>query len=340
MPGRDRLRGGGSAPTARQQVVAQAAAAGGVGAVGAGPASGRGAGPGGRRARRSRRGRRGAGRASRARRRGPSAARALARLAGGGEQAQQPAQRQVGVGGAAEGVQQLVAEPVAVALGVAAAAARRAAASVKPSRARRPAREATAVAGAGSSRTHRKPAGDPCGGEGRRADRRLQDRQVALALERRSPGGGTPPTPGACCAGRSRRRARRGSRPPARCAPSRAIASARFCGSGSMPRARRSASVSAHTSSSAPGRQLVPLLDALEPGGEEHRERQVGVAGRVQRPELDAGRAAPCGACTSARAPAPSGCCGPSRCRTGASPGAGGADVAPEPLVGVDPLVA
>ena len=39
------------------------------------------------------------------------------------------------------------------------------------------------------------------------------------------------------------------------------------------------------------GREVVALLDALEAGGEHHREREVRVARRVGRAELDAGRA-------------------------------------------------
>ena len=42
------------------------------------------------------------------------------------------------------------------------------------------------------------------------------------------------------------------------------------------------------------GRELVALLDALEPGGEHHREREVRVARRVGRAELDAGASSPC----------------------------------------------
>ena len=43
-----------------------------------------------------------------------------------------------------------------------------------------------------------------------------EPRQVAVAARTGSPGCGSPPTPPACCAGRSRRRARRGCRRPAR----------------------------------------------------------------------------------------------------------------------------
>ena len=61
-------------------------------------------------------------------------------------------------------------------------------------------------------------------------------------------------------------------------------------GSGAMPSAARSSAVSSKTLADGLGRQLVALLDALEAGGEHHREGEVRVAGRVGGAVLDAGR--------------------------------------------------
>ena len=109
---------------------------------------------------------------------------------------------------------------------------------------------------------------------------------------RRRPGRGTPPTPRACCAGRSRRRARPASRRAAR-SPRRPRSRRTGCfGSGSMPSALALALGERPDVVLGLARQLVALLDALHAGGEHDGVREVGVARRVDGAQLDAGRLA------------------------------------------------
>ncbi len=161
----------------------------------------------------------------------------------------------------------------------------------------------------------------------------LEHRQVGRQLVRGDVAPVGVPLGCACCAGRSRTRARRGSRRPARSAPSSASASVRFCGSDSYPIARRSVSVSDHTSSSVGRLQLVALLHAGEAGAEDHREGQVGVARACPACGSPPAAWTTCPASTSAPAPARSGWRGPSDTAVGRL----AAD--DQPLVGVHPLV-
>ena len=137
--------------------------------------------------------------------------------------------------------------------------------------------------GVGASRVVEAQPGDPRrhGLGGARAHRALTGSAGTDRARRARPGRGTPPTRRACCAGRSRRRAHRGSRRGARSSPGldRVATGSSAAARCRAPGARRS--VSDQTSSSASRRQLVALLDALEPGGEHHREGEVGVAGGV-----------------------------------------------------------
>ncbi len=127
------------------------------------------------------------------------------------------------------------------------------------------------------------------------------------------PGRGSRPTPRACCAGRSRRRARPACRRAARsarrsrsrrtgCLRQRLDAEARALALGQRPDVVLGLA-----------RQVVVLLDALHAGGQHDGERQVGVARGVDGAQLDPGRLALVAACTSAPGSSPSGCCGPSR---------------------------
>ena len=81
------------------------------------------------------------------------------------------------------------------------------------------------------------------------------------------------------------------------------------------PRPRAPRSVSSKMLSVASAGQLVALLDALQAGGEHHREREVRVAGRVGRAELDAGRARLALLGIGGTRRGPTGCCAPSTCR-------------------------
>ena len=95
-------------------------------------------------------------------------------------------------------------------------------------------------------------------------------------------------------------------------APSRRGPPTATAAAGSMPSAARSSSVSSKTFDERLARQLVALLDALQPGGQHHREREVGVARPGRARGTRCGSTPPCLTWRSAPARARSGCCGPS----------------------------
>ena len=118
-------------------------------------------------------------------------------------QPDEPQQRLVGVRGRAEGVGQPVVEDVVERVG-------------KPGE-RSVLQQRLGPAGVGEA----EPGELPTGRRGPRRHRPAAARGAAGSGRARtgSPGYGSPPTPPACCAGRSRRRARPASRRRARCAP-------------------------------------------------------------------------------------------------------------------------